>query len=128
MIPIDKIAQSIPIRIFVLQARLIKLTEAMRLGRPFITKPTKKQSGGFLCTLHASIDVPLLLKVVTGNGIQGYSRYCKCQLLTLVILCNCTSLSEHLRSHDCTKVHSTLDQTSLLSLFFCFVHTSLLYG
>ena len=128
MIPIDKIAQSIPIRICVLQARLIKLTEAMRLGSPFIIKPTKKQSGGFLCTLHASIGVPLLLKVVTGNGIQGYSRYCKCQFLTLVILCNCTSLSEHLRSHDCTKVHSTLGQTSLLSLFFCFVHTSLLYG
>ena len=49
----------------------------MKLGSPFIIKPTKKQSGGFLSTLLASIDVPLLLKALTGKSIQGYSRYCK---------------------------------------------------
>ena len=100
----------------------------MRLGSPFIIKPTKKQSGGFLCTLHASISAPLLLKALTGNGIQGYSRYCKCQFLTLVILCNRTSPSEHLRLRGFTEVHSSLGQTSALSLFFRFVHTSLVYG
>ena len=52
-----------------------KLAEAMRLGSPFIIKPTKKQNGGFLSILPASVVVPLLLKALTGNGIQGYSRY-----------------------------------------------------
>ena len=47
----------------------------MKLGSPFIIKPTKKQSGGFLGTLLASIDVPLLLKALTGNYIQAHSRY-----------------------------------------------------
>ena len=83
----------------------------MKLGSPFIIKPTKKQSGGFLGTLLASIDVPLLLKALTGNSIQGYSRYCKCQFLTLVILCNRASPSENLRSRDFTKIHSSLDET-----------------
>ena len=41
----------------------------MRLGSPFIIKPTKKQRGGFLCTLHAGIAVPFLLQALTGNGI-----------------------------------------------------------
>ena len=84
----------------------------MRLGSPFIIKPTKKQSGGFLGTLLASIDVSLLLKALTGNSIQGYSRYCKCQFLTLVILCNRASPSENLRSRDFTEIHSSrLDET-----------------
>ena len=83
----------------------------MKLGSPFIIKPTKKQSGGFLSTLLASIDVPLLLKALTGNSIQGYSRYCKCQFLTLVILCNRASPSENLRSRDFTEIHSSLDET-----------------
>ena len=83
----------------------------MKLGSPFIIKPTKKQSGGFLGTLLASIDVPLLLKALTGNSIQGYSRYCKYQFLTLVILCNRASPSENIRSRDFTKIHSSLDET-----------------
>ena len=57
----------------------MKLAEAMSLGSPFTIKPTMKQSGGFLGILFASIGVPLLLKELTGNGIQGYSRYFKCQ-------------------------------------------------
>ena len=57
----------------------MKLAEAMSLGSPFTIKPTKKQSGGLLGILFASIGVALLLKELTGNGIQGYSRYFKCQ-------------------------------------------------
>ena len=111
-----------------MQERLINLAEAMRLGSPFIIKPRKKQRGGFLCTLHAGIGVPFLLQALTGNGIQGYSRYCKFQFLTLVILYNRTSPSEHPKSRDFTKVHSTLGQTSALSLFFRPIHISLVYG
>ena len=57
----------------------MKLAEALSLGSPFTSKPTKKQSGGFLGILFASICVPLLLKELSGNGIQGYSRYFKRQ-------------------------------------------------
>ena len=52
-----------------------KLGEAIRLGSPLIIKATMKQSGRFLGTLLASIGVPLLLKALTGNYIQTYSRY-----------------------------------------------------
>ena len=79
-------------------------------------------------TLHVSVGMPLFLKALTDDGIQGYSRYCKYQFLTLVILCDLTSPSEHLRSRDFTEVHSSSGQTSALSLFFRFVHTSLVYG
>ena len=52
----------------------------------------KKQIGGFLGTLLASIDVSLLLKALTSNGLQGYSRYQPpeegCNLITRVIWTN----------------------------------------
>lgn len=44
--------------------------EALRQGIPFVFKPTKKQSGGFLGILLASIGVPLLLKALAGKGMQ----------------------------------------------------------
>ena len=75
MIPIDKISQLISYQNSFTAGQMNKLAEAMRLGSPFIIKPTKKQSGGFLSILPASVVVPLLLKASTGNGIQGYSRY-----------------------------------------------------
>ena len=55
-------------------SQINKLAEAIRTGSHFIIKPTKKQSSGFLGTLFASINVPLLLKALTSNGLQGYSR------------------------------------------------------
>ena len=42
-------------------------------GIPFVIKPTKKQSGGFLVTLLASIGISLLLKVLTGKGMQDFN-------------------------------------------------------
>ena len=56
-------------------SQINKLAEVVRSGNPFIIKPTKRQSGGFLGTLLASIDVSLLLKTLIGDGLQGYSRY-----------------------------------------------------
>ena len=74
MIPIDEIAQPVPCKNMFPTSQINKLAEAIRTGSHFIIKPTKKQSSGFLGTLFASINVPLLLKALTSNGLQGYSR------------------------------------------------------
>ena len=47
------------------------LLKAMRLGSRLVSKPTRKQKVGFLVTLLASIDAPLLLKALTGKVIQA---------------------------------------------------------
>ena len=59
----------------------------------------------------------VFLKALTGNGIQGYSRYCKYKFPTLVILCDRTSPSKHLRSRDFTEVHSSSGQASSFASF-----------
>ena len=46
--------------------------EALKQRIPFVIKPTKKQSGGFLGTLLASIGVLLLLNALAGKGMQDY--------------------------------------------------------
>ena len=74
MIPVDKIALLIPHKNMFTASQINKLAEAITPESPFIIRPTKKQSSGFLVTLLARIDVPLLLKELTRNGLQGYSR------------------------------------------------------
>ena len=74
MTPFDEIAQLIHCKNIFTARQINKLAEALRSGTHFIIKPTNKQSSGFLGTLLASIDVPLLLKALTSNGLQGYSR------------------------------------------------------
>ena len=74
MTPIDEIAQLIPCKNMFTTSQINKLAEAIRSGSHFIIRPTKKQSSGFLGTLLARIDVPLLLKELTRNGLHGYSR------------------------------------------------------
>ena len=75
MILVDKIALLTLYQNMFTASQINKLAEAIRSGCPFITKQRKKQSGRFLGTLLASINVPLLLKALTSNGIQDYSRY-----------------------------------------------------
>ena len=90
MIHIDKIAQLIPYKNMFTAGQITKLAEATI--KSFYYKPTKKQIGGFLGTLLASIDVSLLLKALTSNCLQGYSRYQPpeegCNLITRVIWTN----------------------------------------
>ena len=47
--------------------------EALKQRIPFVIKSTKKQSGGFLGTLLASIGFSLLLNVLVGEGMQDYN-------------------------------------------------------
>lgn len=44
---------------------------AMQNGSGVVIEPTKKQSGGFLGALLAGVGIPMLLKAVTGSGLQN---------------------------------------------------------
>ena len=70
MIPQDKINQLIQYKDLLTKKQKEQIANAIHTGGRIIVKPTKKQSGGFLGTLLASIGVPLLMKALTGNGLQ----------------------------------------------------------
>ena len=40
---------------------------ALQTGGKLVIKPTKAQSGGFLGSLLAAVDIPLLVKALGGN-------------------------------------------------------------
>ena len=46
------------------------ILEALQTGSGVRIKPTKKQSGGFLGTLLASIGIPMVLKALTGRSLH----------------------------------------------------------
>jgi len=46
----------------------------VQTGNGVVIKPTKTQQGGFLGTLLASIGIPLLVKALTGKGLQVDKR------------------------------------------------------
>ena len=70
MIQVDRINQLIPYQNLLTDSQNNKLIEALSQGIPFVIKPTKKQSGGFLVKLLASIGVSLLLKALPSKGMQ----------------------------------------------------------
>lgn len=47
------------------------LNEAKKTGSGLVIDPTEEQRGGFLGTLLGAIGIPLLLKAVTGSGLQN---------------------------------------------------------
>ena len=70
LIPQDKINQLIQYKDLLTNKQKELIANALHTGSQLIVKPTKKQSGGFLGTLLASIGVPLLLNALTGKGLQ----------------------------------------------------------
>ena len=46
---------------------------ALQSGGELVSKSTLKQRGGFLGTLLASIGIPMVLKALTGGGMQNRS-------------------------------------------------------
>ena len=46
------------------------ILDALQSGSGVVIKPTRKQSGGFLGTLLASIGIPMALKALTGSGLH----------------------------------------------------------
>ena len=74
LIPQNKIDQLIKHKDLLTKKQKEQIVSAVHTGGQLIVKPTKKQSGGFLGTLLASIGVPLLLNALTGKGLQVDSK------------------------------------------------------
>ena len=71
LIPQNKINQLIAYKHLLTTKQKQDILNALQTGSGVHIKPTKVQTGGFLCTLLASIGVPLALeaiKKITGNG------------------------------------------------------------
>ena len=74
LIPQNKIDQLIKYKDLLTKKQKEQIISAVHTGGQLVVKPTKTQSGGFLGTLLASIGVPLLLKALTGKGLQVDSK------------------------------------------------------
>ena len=74
LIPQNKIDQLIKHKDLLTKKQKEQIVSALHTGGQLVVKPTKKQSGGFLGTLLASIGVPLLLNALTGKGLQVDKR------------------------------------------------------
>ena len=70
MIPQNKVDQLIKYKDWLSASQKKQIRTALQTGSGVVIKPTKKQRGGFLGTLLASIGVPLLLNALTGKGLQ----------------------------------------------------------
>ena len=68
IIPHSKIPELFPFGNLLSEKQKRDLAVALQSGKDLKLKPTKKQSGGFLGTLLASIGVPILLRALTGSG------------------------------------------------------------
>ena len=73
LIPQDKIAQLIAYKHLLSTGQKRDILKALQTGNELVIRPTKTQQGGFLGTLLASIEVPLLLNALTGKGLQADS-------------------------------------------------------
>ena len=70
LVPQDKINQLIQYKDLLTKKQKEQIVNAIHTGGQIIVKPSKRQMGGFLGTLLASIGVPLLMKALTGSGLQ----------------------------------------------------------
>ena len=75
LIPQNKIDQLIAYKHLLTAKQKQDILNTLQSGGCVKIKPTKKQSGGFLGTLHASIGVPLLLNALTGKGLRNRPSY-----------------------------------------------------
>ena len=69
-VPNDKINRLIEYGDLLSTPQKKQILNALQTGSGVVIKPTTKQRGGFLGTLLATIGVPLLLKALTGSGLQ----------------------------------------------------------
>lgn len=70
LIPQDKIDKLIAHKNLLTKKQKEQILNSLQTGGRIIIKPTKTQQGGFLGTLLASIGIPLVLKALTGKGMQ----------------------------------------------------------
>ena len=70
LIPQNKIDKLIANKHLLTTKQKKDILDALQSGSGVHIKPTKKQSGGFLGTLLASIGIPMVLKALTGRGLH----------------------------------------------------------
>ena len=70
LIPQDKINQLIQYKDLLTKKQKEQIVNAIHTGGQIIVKPSKRQMGGFLGTLLGAIGIPLLMKALTGSGLQ----------------------------------------------------------
>ena len=70
LIPQDKINELIQYKDLLTNKQKEQIVNAIHTGGQIIVKPSKRQLGGFLGTLLGAIGIPLLMKALTGNGLQ----------------------------------------------------------
>ena len=68
VIPYSKISQLITHKHLLSDKQKKDIINALQTGSGVNIKPTKRQTGGFLGALLASIGIPLVLKAITGSG------------------------------------------------------------
>ena len=73
LIPQDKIAQLTAYKHLLSAGEKKDILNALQTGSGLVIRPRRKQQGGFLGTLLASIGVPLLLNALTGKSLQADS-------------------------------------------------------
>ena len=70
LIPQDKINQLIHYKDLLTKKQKEQIVNAIHTGGQIIVKPSKRQMGGLLGTLLGAIGIPLLMKALTGSGLQ----------------------------------------------------------
>ena len=70
LIPQDKINQLIQYKDLLTKKQKEQIASGIHTGGQIIVKPSKRQMGGFLGTLLASIGIPMLMNALTGRGLQ----------------------------------------------------------
>ena len=70
LIPQNKIDKLITNKHLLSAKQKKDILDALQSGSGVVIKPTKKQSGGFLGTLLASIGIPMVLKALAGLGLH----------------------------------------------------------
>ena len=71
LIPQDKINELVAHKSLLTKKQKEQIMAALKSGGKLVIKPTPKQRGGFLGTLLASVGIPLLVKALTGKGMQN---------------------------------------------------------
>ena len=70
LIPQDKINQLIQYKDLLTNKQKEQIASAIHNGGQVFVKPSKRQMGGFLGTILGAIGIPLLMKALTGSGLQ----------------------------------------------------------
>ena len=69
-VPQDKVDKLIPYKSYLTKKQKEQILQALQSGSGVQIQLTPKQRGGTLGTLLASIGVPMLLKALSGRGLQ----------------------------------------------------------